>query len=582
MSPSVYIVYQTVFAWSGCAIEEKPHMYTTTGVTFAYEPDSVSTRACNFPGAYDPFNSTWTRIDYNDLYHPPSNQVLSSRYQQCYPGSSAVDPERLLKSNGFTFPVLSLHDDLQSLDPAWKGCTPVVGAFNPPRVLQPVTTLNGAQSASTQLPKASPALKVTPLYASAPTAALAADRSSSRVSQQASPVPSNANPVASPTSKKASTVQADKQESVPSQPASSQHSNADHQTSNNLLATLGSFHTPHLNTIIEANNLGLANSPKPNIVPTSVNTGVVTHGLLYDGSYTEGNSPQISGTMDQIDAQASTKAGPLISNPPQSLHLPSVAGHEIHQAPNGGIFIGSITFQPGDQTTIGGNQLAATSTNPFAVNVEHSTTIPSTGALAVDIKPSITITGINTVAGIASTRSHTSTPSHTISVGSNRIVLDGSTYTLPPLTSTTSSHTTPPNPNPTSNTALTLLADSPTDSSQKPAALPTIQSIFAESPTATSSLPSIFSTTPVYESATNNTTSTTQASPAPPSTESITLTHTAKSLTSTRSAIATSQEPTTSRLFAPKTSGGAARVGDGCWVIGIAVAFSSWGLVFGV
>lgn len=541
-------------------------MYTTTGITFAYAPDAVSTRACNFPGAYESFNSTWTRMNYNDLYYPPSNQVLSSRYQQCYPGSSAVNPERLLKSNGFTFPVLSLHDDLKSLDPAWKGCTPVVGAFDPPRVLQSVTTLNDAHFTSTQIPKASPALKVTPLYASAPTAAFATDHTSSHALQQALPVLNNANPVASPMPKKASTVQEDRQESIQSQPTYDQPANAEHGTSNPSSDTPGSFDTPHLSIMTETARPSLGHSLKPFIVPTSVNTVTIPHNLLDGGSHTRENNLQISGTASQIGPQALTKFGPVISDGPQSALPPPIAGHEIHQAPSGGAVIGSITLRPEAQTTIKEKQLASISKS----------------IVAVDTGPTTTISGTNTIAESSSAKSHTSTPEHTISVGFNSIILDGNTYTLPPLTSTISSQTSPRSLNAASHIALTPPTDSPTNNPNKPAALPAIKGVFAESPTTTLSLPSIFSVTAVYESATDNTAPSTQASSISLSGASAISTHTPKPLTSSRSAVPTSQKATTSRLFAPKTSAGAVGVGDRSWVICIAFALLSWGMYFGV
>lgn len=541
-------------------------MYTTTGITFAYAPDSVSTRACNFPGAYESFNSTWTRIDYNDFYYPPSNQVLSSRYQQCYPGSSAVNPERLLKSNGFTFPVLSLHDDLKSLDPAWKGCTPVVGAFDPPRVLQPAITLDDAQFASTQIPKASPALKVTPLYASAPTAASATDHTSSHASQQASPVPSNANPVTSPMPKKASTVQEDRQESIPSQPTYDQPANAEHGTSNPPSDTPRSFDTPHLSITTEITRPSLGNSLKPIIVPTSVNTVAIPHNLLEGGSHIRDNNLQISGTARQIGPQALTNFGPTILDAPQSPLPPPIAGHAIHQAPSGGVVIGSITLRPGAQTTIKEKQL---------VSISKS-------IVAVDTGPTTTISGTNTVAESSSPKSHTSTSEHVVSVGFNSIIVDGSTYTLPRLTSTISSQASTRSLNPASHTTSSLLADPPTGNPNKPAALPAIKGIFAESPATTLSLPSIFSVTPVYESATDNTASATQASSISLSGASAISTHTSKPLTSSRSAVSTSQKATTSRLFAPKTSAGAVGVGDRGWVICIAFALLIWGMYCGV
>lgn len=115
-----------------------------------------------------------------------------------------------------------------------------------------------------------------------------------------------------------------------------------------------------------------------------------------------------------------------------------VGGQAMHQVPNGRIVVGSNTIQPGSETTIGGHKISAGSSS---VVVDHSTyalPIPS----PLNASPAVIVGGLPAQRGANGAISYgraqiepgakpTVIAGHTVSAGSDNLVVDGNTYALP-------------------------------------------------------------------------------------------------------------------------------------------------------
>ena len=489
-----------------------------TGVTIAYAPGAVSTRPCYFPGAYTSFNKTWTAINYNDFYSAPSDGDLLSRYHECYPHSSTVTPSLPPMSSGLTSPVISIPNHLSTLDPSWKGCLVGRHAFDPPRALESVTALGDIRHGPSQPPSAIPAFQATPIHPSITSTISSAIPSSAYATQEVPPTQDQVNQVQSPIPTSLPAVKPGSRNFAIPQPPS--------------------------------DRAGEKSDVKP--------------------STTDSIGPVVDHSLQELDAvrrssaQVQPSTASQVSSPRQSHYLPSIAGYEIRLAPDGGIIFGTISVRPEGQTTVAGTQLAP------AIK----------GVISADSTASVTQPAINAAIGSPKPASPTTVPQLTISVGTNEIILDGSTYLFPPTTRPTSFPSSNRLINATFDTAFTPALDVISSSSSSTTGT-TNESIFAEISETFSPNTTTLSAYPFDEAANRSATSSAETGPTLPL--SIPTVLVTSQPFSSPPAIISVPRPTTSKLFVIHTTSNAApRVRNTAEIMYIAftlvLIFYLWGL----
>ena len=393
----MYVIYQTIYARPQCSIEANPYSNEHTSVTIAYAPNAVSSRACDFPGAFKPLNTTWAKINYLDFYIAPSDQALSSRYHDCYPKSDSIIHGQPLKSNGFTYPILSLHNDLTTHDPAWKDCTVGDHAFDPPRALQSALALGDGRSVLPQTPKAVPALQTTTSYPAA-----ASGTTPRTPSTYHNPQPNTGLPKLAPTPDPLFTV-----------PAAQQQRSTDLSTSDvpvNLISSIEKA-SPGIqeSRSFYSQDPAAADPNTADVTAAQIIAHSTVESKLFNGqTSTEDMNFHTPAAQSQTDTEILTKVAPIASDLQYSSGIPSIAGQEVQQKPDRGVTITISTLHPGTQTTLDGNQ---------------ATTI-------IDADPGNTVLGKEGISGDPSPISPASAFQHTVSLGLT-IVLNTTAYTLP-------------------------------------------------------------------------------------------------------------------------------------------------------
>lgn len=148
MSPSVYVVYTSLFAIPPGGENLDNHIGGDyKDFTRAYLPSDIMT----LPGDCWDAKGQWQTLRIEDMENPPQNWRSSQRCQFPF-----VDPS-LQKFGGLngtkmaTRPLVRLPPDLRNLDPLWARCGVNEQSWDPPRVLIPVP----AMEASTTAPSSS-------------------------------------------------------------------------------------------------------------------------------------------------------------------------------------------------------------------------------------------------------------------------------------------------------------------------------------------------------------------------------------------------------------------------------------------
>ncbi len=115
-----------------------------------------------------------------------------------------------------------------------------------------------------------------------------------------------------------------------------------------------------------------------------------------------------------------------------------VGGQALHQAPNGGIAVGSTTIQPGTETIIGGHKVSVGSSSVVVDRSTYALPTPS----PINASPAVIVGGQPAQRGANGAVSYggaqiepganpTVIAGHTVSAGSENLVVDGNTYALP-------------------------------------------------------------------------------------------------------------------------------------------------------
>ena len=167
VSPSVYLIYTDVRASASCIARTASSIDIETThrfVTRAYAPDALSSANCvvsdvwgfihvchgglgNTPKPKDCFtgrDTGWGKVNYAELYNPPSDAEILARKQPCF-NDQSIDAG--FASQIFVSPQLSLPHDVTDIDPQWvtwggNTCTATdLGVLDPPSALGQATAL---------------------------------------------------------------------------------------------------------------------------------------------------------------------------------------------------------------------------------------------------------------------------------------------------------------------------------------------------------------------------------------------------------------------------------------------------------
>ena len=375
-SPSVYVAYQSLEAFTGNCGPFPNVVQGQKNTTIGYPPGSLSTYVTNL---FD-----W-----------------ASMGSEGFPPASAVNYTQLQYVTSTEGLYLSLPDDLVSLDPAYNNCgnfTVAVG--DPPRTLGPATAMVPSVTAAAPALAASPGAQVEPALASS-TPKPAPKDSNFKVSLAITPADSQ----------ESSSQDSDPQNADPKSPSDPPPNKP------NTAADPDSLTDPSIPTkdgegseVVKSGDKSVAEQSDHN------NAGIHPAGAeIQYGSDPTSSEKEVTGNYD---------------DPP----VVSINGQQIQAAHGGGVVIGTSTVRPGGQMTQDGTTLSvgtssmmidgtayALPTNsvtpPLIINGQ---TIAKDSNGGVVIGTSTYPPGTNTqISGMA------------FSVGINNVVINGATYTLP-------------------------------------------------------------------------------------------------------------------------------------------------------
>ncbi len=199
-----------------------------------------------------------------------------------------------------------------------------------------------------------------------------------------------------------------------------------------------------------ANNPVVVASPSPVVVAGSTAAPASNGGVVIASStYAPGSQATVGGQVISVGTNNIVQGGTTQNVPTQTEPTPVlVGGNSIESAPSGGVVIASSTYQPGVVAQVAGTPISVGSSNIVVASSTHA--IPSVAAVVHQAAPTPTpvLVGGNSVANapgggvvIASSTYQpgvqaqiSGTP---ISVGTDSIAVDSSTYALPSAPSAT-------------------------------------------------------------------------------------------------------------------------------------------------
>ena len=153
----MYVIYSTLRGVYDCDdYYAQPNLGSTHDeVTIGYPPEALSTGVC--------YHTNWRAINYTELYYPPPDYavVTEPACSMDIGDPRTIDSSHILAGS----PIFSLPGDVTQIDPLWSTCIPArPGGYDPPRVLSkadnlvptptppPVTQAKPEPSATLQLP----------------------------------------------------------------------------------------------------------------------------------------------------------------------------------------------------------------------------------------------------------------------------------------------------------------------------------------------------------------------------------------------------------------------------------------------
>ena len=160
VTPSVYVAYHNLEAYVSCPSGAPLARGRSYNTTVAYAPGELSTALS-------------ARSQETECTYVTVNYTMLGDY------SSSGDPDFFI----------SIPSSLNTLDPAWSTCTPVLyGAWDPPSTLSTATALTSSAQETVQLQFAMPVGQPTPAHAPATTVTAAGDPANSNTWDQPMPI----------------------------------------------------------------------------------------------------------------------------------------------------------------------------------------------------------------------------------------------------------------------------------------------------------------------------------------------------------------------------------------------------------
>ena len=420
-------------------------------VTRAYPPKYIQTLP---QGCYHGFGK-YSALNVQDYINPPQNWQILDRCAMYFTfqiQSSYGGPNGTLMALS---PQISLPPDITTYDPAWKHCYgngPYNPLWDPPRVLTPVSALGGPTTTvlsptlalSTAKPHAQPS---SPQAMSTPIAVL-------RPTPSFLPIGDSGTTIANGPTPSAHTDTGIMDPVDPVIPVSNNPDRLHDPTDHDLKSTTTSRPTPAeildaAGTIAETGDpeAQLQMIPQPSPIATlKENTifGLANGAVSVHGQTLKVGDPAI--TVDAMPVSVGSSAVHIgqssyrytVPAVTRVAALESVYGNAIHILAQGGIEIGSSTILPGEQITIDGTALSVgpkkvvIGSSTYVIhNVAATTRAPSlpviNGEAVSMLKDGNILAGHSTVS-IGESTTISGIP---VSVGSNVMIVGGSTYTLP-------------------------------------------------------------------------------------------------------------------------------------------------------
>jgi hypothetical protein len=155
-SPTVYVSFAEVHAQDSCSTIGKT--YSNTIVALTTSADLSSLWGYDW---YNPAHLSTASFNYSDLYSTPVPDSIYNSQPRCASSSFFWSFEPGYRSsNSSTFscdrvrpyePILSVPIEVRNLDPSWGQCMGAIeGIYDPPKELQPVSTIAGPSGAEAQ------------------------------------------------------------------------------------------------------------------------------------------------------------------------------------------------------------------------------------------------------------------------------------------------------------------------------------------------------------------------------------------------------------------------------------------------
>lgn len=453
VSPSVYVAYRSLGAAENCPAFGPKYFGqgTPTNTTIGYPPDALSTSMCDGPPAGF---QLYTAINYTELQYPTGAQTQGT----C--------EWRLGSSGTPRGPYLSIPTDINQVDPAWSSCSGAFeGSFDPPSALRKASAMVAPTPAPLNGPSATPGPSITPV--NAPPTATPAPVDPGNSGQQSAPAP--------PQPAKSSTPNTDPENADPgnsdpgnSDPGNASSGNGDPDNSpasanNGNPAAENSPSSESSQNGAPGSSGSSQNSNPTNPQPANGNSRgdpgngdpdnespaqmSALHSILapspaagpQPASGNGGGDPVIgnsaSGSSQNsgpANPQPASGNGGTGSTPPPNSVVAN--GNTIIRNPNGGVVVVGLTVMPGSTAQVAGAPLSVGTDHVVVGGSSYALPAATTaGAVLVGSSPIVKASNEGVVIGSATVPPgvQTAVAGHVVSVGSLNAVVDGSTYALP-------------------------------------------------------------------------------------------------------------------------------------------------------
>lgn len=432
VSPSVYVAYRSLGAAEYCPAFG-PNYFghgNATDITIGYAPDALSTSMCNGPPAGF---QLYTAINYTELQYPTGSQTQGTCEWRI--GSSGTPRG----------PYLSIPTNINKVNPAWNTCKGAFeGTFDPPSTLRKATAMVGPTSITDKGPSATPGPSISPvnapmtasIFAAVP-AALQPVKPDTPISNPGSTDPGNPGFAKNPV-KPANTPPDPNNGDLAAQSDSQNGASGSSNPSQNLDPTKsqpasgnGGLDPGTGSGTGSGSGSGSDSGYGP--VP-GPGAGAGAGSGSGSGGSSSGSRPGSgpgSGAGSGSGSNIGSSTGPGTT---PALNSVVANGNTIVRDPNGGVVVGSSTVMPGNTVQVAGAPLSVGTDHVVLGGSSYALPAATTaGAVLVGSSAIVKASNGGVVIGGSTVAPgvQTAVAGYTISVGSSHAVVNGITYALP-------------------------------------------------------------------------------------------------------------------------------------------------------